>query len=157
MATATQQAQIKQGNVLTGARVKLFLNNNVVGYATLASYSETIGYDAVAVLDQLDIAEHVPVSYDVTFTASRLYLVRDSLKKLDYMPKWKSGDGSDELLASITSLGTMSAVIEDQTAGNILQLEGVRVASHNVTFGARAIVGEDVMFVATRAIDAIEQ
>jgi hypothetical protein len=154
MATASAQAGVQQGKVATGSRVKLSIDNSIVGYATIASYSETIGYEPVAVLDQMEIVEHVPVSYDVTFTASRLYLVNESLKKLEYMPKWNNGEGSDKLLANILNMGTMNAVIEDSQSGTALvQLAGVRVTSHNITFGARAVVGEDVVFVATRAID----
>ena len=85
MTSASAQANIQPGNVATGSRVKLLLGGKPVGYATIASYSETIGYEPVAVLDQLEIVEHVPVSYDVTFTAARLYLVNKSLKSLEYM------------------------------------------------------------------------
>lgn len=154
MATASAQAGVPTGKVATGSRVKLSVDGSIVGYATIASYSETIGYEPVAVLDQMEIVEHVPVSYDVTFTAARLYLVTDSLKKLDYMPKWNDGEGSDVLLTNILKKGPMEAMIEDNQTNNILvKLQGVRVTSHNLTFGARAVVGEDVVFVATRAIN----
>ncbi len=155
-APASQRAGITKGKVATGARVHLAIKQKPVGYATIASYSETIGYDPVAVLDQMEIAEHVPVSYDVTFTAARLYIVKKSLKEIGFMPQWPSGQGSDQLLLNILALGEMTADIIDQQESTLVSLEGVRVTSHNLTFGARSIVGEDVAFVAIRAIDAVE-
>lgn len=153
---AAQRAQITKGKVLTGARVHLMVNNKPVGYATIASYAETISYDAVAVLDQLEIAEHVPVAYDVSFSASHVAIAKKSLKELGLMPQWPAGKGSDELLLRILTLGEMTAAIVDQQESTIVTLEGVRVTSHNLTFAARSIVGEDVAFVAIRAIDAVE-
>jgi hypothetical protein len=138
--------------VATGSRVRLQLKGQDVGYATIASYSETISYDAISVLDQLEIAEHVPVSYDVSFTASRVYLIQKSLKGLNYFPTF--GAGSDEFLENVLLQGSMNADIIDRNAGPLVRLYGVRVTSHNLTFGARSVVGEDVAFVATRVADA---
>ena len=144
--------------VATGSRVKLQLKGQSIGYATIASYAETITYDPIAVLDQLEIAEHVPVAYDVTFTASRVYLIQQSMKRLGYFPTF---DGQSEaFLLNVLQLGEMTADIVSQSVdgtdaeGPLVRIYGVRVTSHNLTFGARSIVGEDVAFVATRIADA---
>lgn len=155
-APASQRAGIVKGKVLTGARVHLQLKGAPIGYATIASYVETIAYDAVAVLDQLEIAEHVPIAYDVAFSASRVAISTKSLKEANLMPKWSAGTGSDQLLLAILTLGEMTADIVDQQDATLVSIEGVRVTSHNLAFAARSIVGEDVAFVAIRAIDAIE-
>jgi hypothetical protein len=142
---------VTKGNVVSGSRVKLLLNNSEVGYATIASYVETISYDPIAVLDQMEIAEHVPVAYDVAFTASRVFLVNKSLKEKDIMPKF--GGTSEQFLINLINTQGMNAQIVDSQAGGIVLLTGVKITSHNLTFGARAVVGEDVTFVAIRAID----
>ena len=154
---ASERAGVR-GKVTTGARVHLQLGDKPVGYASVASYAESITYDAVAVLDQMEIAEHVPIAYDVSFTASRLYIMKKTLKDLRYMPKWPDGQSSDQLLIDIIALGEMNAEIIDQDPdiGTLVSLRGVRVTSHNITFGARALVGEDVAFVAIRAVDPSE-
>jgi hypothetical protein len=146
---------VTKGNVATGSRVKLQIQGTDIGYATIASYVETISYDPVAVLDQLEIAEHVPVAYDVAFTASRVFLLNESLKNagLNIFPQF--GTNSASFLTNIENLGELSATIIDDQAQEIVQLVGVRVTSHNLTFGARAVVGEDISFVAIRAIDRL--
>lgn len=146
---------VTKGNVATGSRVKLQIQGTDIGYATIASYVETISYDPVAVLDQLEIAEHVPVAYDVAFTASRVFLLNESLKNagLNIFPQF--GTSSASFLTNIENLGELSATIIDDQAQEIVQLIGVRVTSHNLTFGARAVVGEDISFVAIRAIDRL--
>jgi len=150
-----------KGKVITGSRVKLQLAGHSVGYATIASYVETLTYDPVAVLDQMEIAEHVPVAYDVAFTASRVFMSVDTLKSMTagngtVFPKF--GTDSATFLNNILKVGTsgeMTAQIVDQKGGTLVQLLGVKVTSHNLTFGARAVVGEDVSFVAIRALDKL--
>ena len=142
---------VSQGNVASGSRVQLQLAGSPIGYATIASYVETITYDPVAVLDQMEIAEHVPVAYDVAFTASRVFLVNDSLKQREILPKF--GGTSEAFLTNLVSGGSITASIVDSQNGTLVELVGVKITSHNLTFGARAVVGEDVTFVAIRAID----
>lgn len=148
---------VQKGNVATGSRVKLQIQGQDIGYATIASYVETITYDPVAVLDKMEIAEHVPVSYDVAFTASRVFLMNDTLKgALALFPQF--GKDSNEFLTNILAIGQsgeLTASIVDQKKNTIVQLTGVKITSHNLTFGARAVVGEDVSFVAIRAIDRL--
>ena len=143
---------VTKGNVITGSRVKLSIKNKAIGYATVATYVETISYDPVAVLDQMEIAEHVPVSYDVAFSASRVMILKESLKAVGLMPKF--GANSAEFLTNLLAdKNGMDATIQDAQGQLLVKLTGVKVASHNLTFGARAAVGEDVAFVAIRAVD----
>ena len=149
-----------KGSVVSGSRVKLSVSGTDIGYATISSYVETITYDPIAVLDQMEIAEHVPVAYDVAFTASRVFLITDTLKSMSLFPKVTgNGNFTSALLNALLQIGTdgeMTAAIEDnQTGKTIVTLQGVKITSHNLTFGARAVVGEDVGFVARRVKDRI--
>ena len=148
-----------KGNVVSGSRVKLSVNSTDIGYATIASYVETITYDPIAVLDQMEIAEHVPVAYDVAFTASRVFLITDTLKSMDLFPQVAQGENfTTALLTALLNIGTdgeMTAAIVDSGGSTIVSLDGVKITSHNLTFGARAVVGEDVGFVARRVKDVI--
>ena len=155
-APAWARSGIPQNKIVSGSRVHLQLKGAPVGEATIASYAEAYGQEPVAVLDQPEIAEHVLISYDVSFTASRVYIAKRSLKDLNLSPKWPDGSQSDQLLLNALTLGEMSAEIVDQTEGVLATIQGVKVVSHNLTFGARAVTGEDVAFVAIRVIDAIE-
>ena len=148
---------VQKNQVITGSRVKLQINNQLVGYATVASYVETITYEPVAVLDLMEIAEHVPVAYDVAFTASRVFFKTETLKgKMKMFPQ--RGSNNADLLNNLVSIGAqgqMTAVIIDANGDAIVTLQGVKVTSHNLTFGARAVVGEDITFVAIRALDKL--
>ncbi|MBO75974.1 MAG: hypothetical protein CME17_00965 [Gemmatimonadetes bacterium] len=148
-----------KGSVVSGSRVKLSVNGTDIGYATIASYVETITYDPIAVLDQMEIAEHVPVAYDVAFTASRVFLITDTIKNMSLFPQVAPGQNfTTALLNALLGIGTdgeMTAAIVDSSGQTIVELTGVKITSHNLTFGARAVVGEDVGFVARRVKDTI--
>ena len=147
---------MEKGKVVTGSRVKLQIAGKPIAYATVATYAETITYDAVAVLDQMEIAEHVPVAYDVAFSCSRIFTTTESLKSMEIFPK--GGQNSSDLLTNLLELGTkgeLTATIVDAKAETIVTLHGVKITSHNLTFGSRSVVGEDISFVAIRAIDAL--
>lgn len=158
--------KIERGKVLTGARVRLEIDGRAIGHGTVASYTESIGYDPITVLDHLEVVEHVPVAYDVAFTASRIYLVTKDLKDAAtaLFPTWPAGGDSTGFLFNILQKAEMQASIidrvgtDEQNPGEktIVQLQGVKIASHNLTFGARAIVGQDIAFVARRALTGPE-
>ncbi|TSC72550.1 MAG: hypothetical protein G01um101470_315 [Parcubacteria group bacterium Gr01-1014_70] len=119
MAVATSLAGISGGNVVSGSRVRLQVGGQVIGYATIASYTESIGYEPIVVLDQLEVAEFAPVSYDVAFTASRVYIITHELKgRLDIMAKWPDGQGSDALLFNLLTKGEMTGEIIDRIGEN---------------------------------------
>ena len=147
-------AEQTRGKVLTGARVKLRVADKTIGYATVASYAESISYEPIMVLDQLEVAEHVPVAYDVSFSASHVRIIGTTLKGQDQFPG--VGTGGEELLLNTLALSSgagMTASIEEQGGDTIVELFDVKVTSHAMTVGARGVVGEDVTFVAIRAND----
>lgn len=148
---------LPKGLVFTGARARFSVDGKPIGFATNCTGSETIQYEPVNVLDNIQTVEFVPVGYETTFQASRVRLIGDPLRgpAKDMFPKL--GSNAQEFLQNILALGDMVAQIEDSITGQIfMNLEQVKIASHNWTVGARGIVGEDINFVAVRMRDEAE-
>lgn len=151
-----------KGLVFTGARARFSIDGKPIGYATNCTGSEEITYEPVQVLDHIQTVEFVPTGYNVTFTASRVRLIGDSAGiagslrgPLDVFPKLGNDDA--EFLRNILDLGDMVAQLEDSISGKIfMNLEQVKISSHNWTVNARGIVGEDMTFVAVRMRDEAE-
>lgn len=145
----------EKGRVFTGARARLLIEGKKVGFATNCAGSEELQLDPLEVLDNIEVDEFVPVAYRVTFTASLVRIVGETLKSEGYFPK--SGQTSAEHLTNILLMGDMVAVIEDSKTGKkIMTLEQMKTASRNFTINARGIVGKDVTFVAVRMKDESE-
>lgn len=97
----------------------------------------------------------MPVAYRVTFTASLVRIVGETVSSLGWWPK--KGTSPQAHLQNILLQGELSAVIEDSKTGQmIMALEQVRLASHNYTVNARGIVGQDCTFVAVVMRDESE-
>ena len=156
--TSNQQFNASVGGgraaqMLTGSRIHIRLGGKVFGKGTIGSYTETRTHDPVFILDQMEVDEWVPVGYDVAFTASRIVLIKRSLKERGWVAKWPSGSTSNTLLDKLLSLGDTTVDIVDQREGTLVSIQGVKIVSNTMTFGARAIVGEDIGFVGTRVVD----
>ena len=148
---------LPKGLVFTGARARLSIDGKPIGFATNCSGSEEIQYEPVNVLDNIQTVEFVPVGYTVSFQASRVRLIGDPLRgpAKDMFPKL--GNNAQEHLQNILDLGDMVAQVEDSITNQIfMNLEQVKIASHNWSVGARGIVGEDINFVAVRMRDEAE-
>lgn len=139
-----------RGNVLSGARARLLIDNVKVMYATNVTYGEEIQHDPVEVLDQLEVAEHVPVAYRVNFSAQMVRVITNSIKLRDgvrIFPRLEDALTSGELTASI----------EDKITGALVaNIERVKAVRYNLSIGARGIVLNDVEFVAIRIRDESE-
>lgn len=150
---------IEKGNVFTGARARFTVGGKVLGYATGCSGSEEIQYEAVNILDNVQVQEYVPVGYMTSLSASQLRLVGRGLRSSaagTIFPK--IGANTDEHLRNILDAAQdMNAVIEDSRTGAIFMLlQEVKVARHSWRIDARGLVGEDVDFVAIRMKDEEE-
>lgn len=139
-----------RGLVLSGARARLMIEGVKVMYATNVSYGEEVQYDPVEVLDQLEVAEHVPVGYRVNFSSQHVRVITNSIKLRD-------GVRIFPRLEDILTSGELTATVEDRVTGTIVSnIERVRAASYNINVGARGIVLTDVQFVAIRIRDESE-
>jgi len=146
----------EKGRLFTGARARFSIDGVKVGYARNVALSENINYEAIEVLDNIEVEEHVPTGYTVeNFTASMFRIVGSTLKSLSWFPK--NGANVEEHLENILTSGDLTATIEDTRTGKIFAtVEQVKVQSHNWTIDARGVVGEDVNFVAIRVRDESE-
>lgn len=144
------------GKTITGARCRFSVNGQVIGYARNVSGGETIQYEALDVLDNIETEEHVPVGYSVTLTASMFRIVGSTLKSAGIFPP--TGKDSEEHLRNVLLLsGIMKATLEDTKTGKILyEYSSVKVSSHNWQVDARGIMGNDIDFVGIRALDESE-
>lgn len=145
----------EKGRVFTGARARFMIDGKKVGFATNVAGSEELQLDPLELLDNIEVDEFVPVAYRVTFTASLVRIVGETVKSEGYFPK--SGTSPDEHLTNILLQGDMVCVLEDSKTGKkVMTLEQVKMASRNFTVNARGIVGKDVTFVAVRMKDESE-
>ena len=153
-------------NVFSGARAVFYIDGNKVAFAANVDGSEEIQYEPVDVLDNLEVQEHVPVGYRVSFSCGIFRTVRStpgavgpktgihgSVKEMGFFPK----AGQD--LLNILTAGVMTAKIIDKselTGKVLMQLEGVKMSSHNFNVTARGIVSVNCQFVAIRMKDESE-
>jgi hypothetical protein len=138
--------------VFTGARARFEINNTPIGFATNVSGTEEIVYQAVRVLDDIQVKEHVPTEYNVSMSASRVFLLDEPLKALGFMPSTDANSGQH--LTNILNQDNLTCTIEDSQTGDVFAImEDVKVAGHNWTVAAGAIVGEDINFVGIRMRD----
>lgn len=145
----------EKGRLLTGARARFSMNGVKVGYATGVTVGETIAYERVKVLDNIETEEHVPTDYDVQFNASQFRIVGETVKSQGWFPS--VGADTAEHLENILTTGELTATLEDSRTGSILAtVEQVKVSGRNYRVDAVGLVGENVDFVAIRVRDESE-
>lgn len=146
----------EKGRVLTGARARFSIDGVKVGYARNVTIGESVNFENLECLDNIEVEEIVPIGYVVdTFTASMFRLVGESVKKLGYFPK--NGANAEEHLSNILTAGVMVATVEDTKTGTLVATaERVRMASRNWSIDARGVVAEDVTFACIRIKDESE-
>lgn len=142
--------------VFSGARAYFSWNNEQIGFASGCSGSEEITYEPIDAIGRLEVQEHVPTGYRVTFSAQVFRTIATggttankpgSLKEQNIFPKF------EEILKVLG----VNALIQDQLSGKIIfKLEQVKCASYNFNITARGVVGQNVNFVAIRARDESE-
>jgi len=145
----------EKGRLFTGARARFSIEGRKVGYARNVTVGEEIQYEAIEPMDNIEVEEHVPVAYRVTFSASQFRIVGETFKSLGFFPS--NGANTEAHLENILVSGDLTASIEDTATGRIVMtLEQVKVQSLNYAIDARGVVGSDINFVATRLKDESE-
>lgn len=155
-------------NVFSGARAIFKVNDTKVAFASGVDGSEEVMYEAVDVLDNIEVAEYVPVGYRVTFNCAVFRTVKGvrasgpissegprlpeegelgSVKTPSIGLFPRSTGTPSEILTN----GTMSATITDRLSQTTLyRLEEVKAQTLNFSITARGIVGQNVSFNAIR-------
>lgn len=133
--------------IVTGARARFSLSGVKVAYATGVNVRESIQYEELAVLDNIEVEEHVPVGYSVSCSADLFRVVNKSMKAQGWFPK--AGKNPAEHLTNILNQGDLTATIEDVPTGKIIaQLTSVRMSEKGMQISARGVVGKNITFVA---------
>lgn len=118
-------------------------------YATNVSWGETVEHLPIEVLDQLDVAEHVPVAYRVSFSAQMVRLLKQPLKN-------RGGVSILPTLENIIGSKEMTGTVENRDGLVIANIERVRCSGYGSRADAKGIVFQDVQFVAIRIRDESE-
>ena len=105
----------EKGRVFTGARARFSINGVKMGYATRVAGTEEIMWQPIEVLDNIEVEEHAPVGYNVSFTASFVRIVGSSMKAQGLFPK--VGSSPQEHLQNILLQKDMVCTIEDSKSG----------------------------------------
>lgn len=139
--------------VFSGPRAIFKLDGIPIGFAGGVRGEEEIGYDPIAVLGEIAVIEHVPVSYSASLSASIFRAILSSLKAY--------GSSKAELMSkeeNILTSGALTATLEDriEPGVNVAHFEGVRISNRTFTVSARSIVGENISCVAIRVRDEAE-
>lgn len=137
------------GKVFTGCRARFMLQGVKVGLATGVTVRESITYEPVKVLDNIQVEEHAPVDYEVSWTADTVRLVGTSFKTQGWAPN-QGADPAAHLRNIIASGELTATIIDNQSGQTVANIEGVRIGETNLTIQARGIVGENVSGVAIR-------
>ena len=149
-----------KARIFSGARAELAINGEVVGFATNCSGGEDIDLVPILVLNNVQVKEFVPVGYTVSFTASKVRLIDESLKFGNLFPKTDANPGTHllNLLLSGGSPDGLTVTIFDTVGGGTLfmRLEQAQMQSRNWGFGPRDIIGVDINFVGIRMFDAAD-
>lgn len=144
-----------KGRVFTGSRARLLINGVKVGYASNCSGREEITYEPIKVLDNIQVQEHVPTAYTVSFSAGMVRIIGETVKSLGYFPTL--GANASDHLSNILTNGTLTVTIEDNQTGSIfMTLEQARATNNNFTIDAQGVVGTNMDFVAIRMRDESE-
>jgi hypothetical protein len=145
----------EKGRVFTGARARFSIDGRKVGYATNVSGSEEYQYDPVEVLDNIEVEEFAPTAYRVTFNASLVRIVGETVKSEGFFPQ--GGTSPEERLQNVLLQDDLVATIEDSKTGKVIcTVEQMKMSSRNFTVNSRGIVGKDVTFAAVRMRDESE-
>lgn len=98
-------------------------------------------------MDLLEVSEHVPVGYRASLNANVFRVIGQSLKNLGIFP----------LESNILTSGALEASIQDKITGRTAYLfMEVKAATKTFDLSARALVTENISFVAIRVMDEAE-
>jgi hypothetical protein len=151
-------------NTFSGARAIFRIDGVKIAFAANVEGDEETPFEPVDVLDNLEVEEHVPTAYRVSFSCGIFRTIRGtagarapkegtfgSVKEMGLFPK----AGQDVL--NVLRAGTLTCTIEDRLTGKIvMQLEECKMTSNNFSVTARGIVSTNCRWVAKRMKDESE-
>lgn len=147
----------------TGSRAVLTIANIAVAYTQSVEVFGGISYEPIKECGRIGTTTHAPVDYNVSLRFSRVFVIGESLQKLQLTPHY--GVSDSEFQANILNTEDMTAVISDvvgpvlggvtDATGRILLVEGVRVGPTSKGFEPGRVVMESIDCVALRILELI--
>ena len=142
--------------VFTGARAIVLFNDEVIGFMSGVTVSEEITYEPVDTLDHLETREHAPTGYRVSVSGQTFRTVSAGASTTDAPGSLKQQNIFPRFEQILRLQGVTMAIQDRVTQKTVLLLQNVKAASKNMNITARGVVGENVSFVCTRAMDESE-
>lgn len=148
-------APVPTGNVISGARARLFIDGQAVGYATGVDVSEEIQYEPIRVLDNIEVSEFVPIGYECSLSARRVRVVPGSLRGPTLVVWPNIGQTPEAHLRHILDkAGGYDIQVDDTIAGlGVAACIGAVPTRHAWSVDARGIVAESMDFLAIKLAD----
>jgi len=131
--------------VLTGARAKVYVDNQLVGIYETCTYNSNIGTEPIHLLGRYSAAEITPTSYEaVTISCSGFRTVGEGPHVLPKMPK----------IQDLLTLDSVTiAVVDRQSGETILTAIGCIANSMNGNHNARATSRITINYTGLRLSD----
>jgi hypothetical protein len=131
--------------VLTGARAKVYVNNQLVGIYESATYNMNIGTEPIHLLGRYSPAEITPTSYEaVTISCAGFRVVGQGPHVLPAVPK---------LQDLLTLDGVTLAIVDRQSGKTILTAIGCVPNSYNGNHNSRATSKITINYTGLRLSD----
>lgn len=132
--------------VFSGARAKLIVDGEEIGFATGVSASEQISHQRVDILGNIDSQELVPVSRVVSLQADFVRITNTSLSDLGIMPRGNTAD--------VINFPEITLEVYDQISDTpVWRVEGARCESRSWQVQSGSIVTVNASFQARRLYD----
>ena len=132
----------------SGARARLQLDGNEVGWATGIQGTETIEVVPIAVLGEVDIQEHEIVGRTCTFSASFVRIMEGPLTQ--WGKGFPTGDSAAEILQTLNMDAYVYDAVDDKP---LYSFENVKITSRAFTVDRGGVMAVNATFVATRMRD----
>lgn len=150
---------VTRGKVGSGPRSRIFVDGQPVGYATGIDITEDTQYEAIRVLDNIEVAEFVPIGYEASISARKVRLVPGSLRggsDLTFLPKL-GGDAEVHLRNLLANPDGFDVQVDDIiNPTTIALLTGAVATRRGWSVDARGIIGENIEFLGIRLYDESE-
>lgn len=144
-----------RGRVMTGARARVLINGQKVGWATGVQVREVFDNRRVKVLDKIEAASFEPVDYSVTFTLQTLTIVGTTLKGAGLFPSGGEEEGSR--LKNALALADFSLMIEDSVTNTPIALVlGAKFNTQSLNFDSGNFSATNIDGVGIELKDASE-
>ena len=143
-----------RGTSFTGARAIFKMAGTPIGFATNCDGGEQIIRQSLRALGSIYVLEHVPVAYDMSFSASFSRLIGQTLKSLGFWPKHMPS--SEEFLQQILVTEYTTTLYDPITKQNIYSNQRVVPVSLQWSVDQQGLSVQRMVFAAEKQKEETE-